>query len=137
MGYYYIIVSTVATIILVLILTYVGILMTSTQKKALYPPSYSLCPDYWQTNEAGKCLIPQGSTATNTVSATTLRADYDRVTTGKKPTPGLDISTPPSYIDFADTNWSANGTVDQRCGWKAWANKYNVQWDGVSNYNGC
>ena len=129
MDYYYIIVSAVATIILVLVLTYVGILMTSTQNKASYPPSYNLCPDYWESQENGKCKIPDD----NSINTKAADKSWDTATI-----PGIDTATnPPAFINFSDAGWSAGGTGDQRCGWKTWANKYGIQWDGISNYNGC
>jgi hypothetical protein len=121
MDYYYIIVSVVATIILVLILTYVGILITSTQKKATYPPSYNLCPDYWKSNGSGVCVMP-----TNGVNTTSpMKGNTYGYTEGS------------NSINFSDAGWSAGGTGDQRCGWQKWANLNEIQWDGVTNYNGC
>jgi hypothetical protein len=121
MDYYYIIVSVVATIILVLILTYVGILITSTQKKATYPPSYNLCPDYWKSNGSGVCVMP-----TNGVNTTSpIKGNTYGYTEGS------------NSINFSDAGWSAGGTGDQRCGWQKWANLNEIQWDGVTNYNGC
>ena len=121
MDYYYIIVSAVATIILVLILTYVGILMTSTQKKATYPPSYNLCPDYWNSNGSGICVIPTNGVNTKTPWV----GNVYGYTAGA------------SNIDFSDARWSDGSTGDQRCGWQKWANANEIQWDGVTNYNGC
>jgi hypothetical protein len=123
MDYYYIIVSAVATIILVLILTYVGILMTSTQKKATYPPSYNLCPDYWQSNGSGTCNIP--TTGMNAPSSTDWVGDVYGYTDGD------------TAINFSDPGWSGGSTGEQRCGWQKWANANEIQWDGVTNYNGC
>jgi hypothetical protein len=121
MDYYYIIVSVVATIILVLVLTYVGILITSTQKKATYPPSYNLCPDYWKSNGSGVCVMP-----TNGVNTTSpMKGNTYGYTEGS------------NSINFSDAGWSAGGTGDQRCGWQKWANLNEIQWDGVTNYNGC
>ena len=121
MGYYYIIVGAVATIILVLILTYVGILMTSTQKKATYPPSYNLCPDYWKSTGSGACVIPTNNVNTKT----TWVGDVYGYTAGD------------TSINFSDPAWSAGSTGEQRCGWQKWANANSIQWDGVTNYNGC
>lgn len=128
MDYYYIIVSAVATIILVLVLTYVGILMTSTQKKASYPPSYNLCPDYWESQENGKCKIPDANSINTKAAGKSWEASS---------TPGLDTASSPTFINFSDPGWSAGGTGDQRCGWKKWASYYGIQWDGVTNYTEC
>jgi hypothetical protein len=41
-----------------------------------------------------------------------------------------------NIINFNDTRWSSGGKISV-CAQKDWANKYNIMWDGVSNYNSC
>jgi hypothetical protein len=39
-------------------------------------------------------------------------------------------------IDFNDEAWAKTG-VSNTCALNKWANTYNIQWDGITNYNGC
>jgi hypothetical protein len=48
-------------------------------------------------------------------------------------TPGLQ---PDKTIDFSDAGWYSGG-ISSVCAKRNWANKYNLVWDGITNYNGC
>uniref|UniRef100_A0A6C0JJ01 Uncharacterized protein n=1 Tax=viral metagenome TaxID=1070528 RepID=A0A6C0JJ01_9ZZZZ len=129
---FYIIVLSVATSLLILILTYFGIIIRNkTKGTAPYPPQPpSTCPDYWQIAGDGKsCLIPENNkknagSVPATLSSTVGTANY---------TPGSSIS---NQIDFKDDGWTAGGKSGI-CTKRTWANNYGVAWDGVTNYNGC
>lgn len=119
---FYSIVLIVAFIILLLTLVAVGIMLQNQDKNKAFPTQMSPCPDGWGVSDTGACVQPVGSTNT------------------------IDLSK-----DIDKTNWTtandANGNVISGnfipldsatvCDKKAWANKYNVNWDGVSNYNSC
>ena len=60
---FHIIVLSIATVALILILIFVGILLSKGNTNEAYPPSYGLCPDYWEvetdeTTNTSKCIIP-------------------------------------------------------------------------------
>ena len=125
MDKFYLIVGSIAIIILILVLLFVGIKMIGNKTATgnnLFPPMYSSCPDYW-TVYNGQCKIPD-SGAKNIGS---LRAaNYSTI-------PGYKAQT--GTIDFNDTAWAATGTAI--CSQKKWANSNGISWDGVTNYNGC
>jgi len=132
---FHIIVLSVATVALILILIFVGILLGKGDTNAAYPPSYGMCPDYWETDaSSNKCIIPNIQTTKLNIgnlydeNSMTLK---DSVTY----TPGYsyDISDNAitQYIDFSDAKWK--GICDQQ----KWANENGIVWDGVSNYNSC
>lgn len=122
MDIFYIIVLSVAIMLLILILTYIGIKMVNnrTSEGNTFPPSYSPCPDYWETNGNGKCVVP-GVQSTNHGTET--------YTSGN--TPGYSGGS----IDFNAAGWTTNGS--SICSKRAWANSNTVVWDGITNYNGC
>jgi len=122
MDIFYIIVLSVAIMLLILILTYIGIKMVYNRNSAgnTFPPSYSPCPDYWQSDSTGKCVVPN-SGALN-------RGDGTYET--NKPSGYSD-----GKIDFTATAWTTNGS--SICSKRTWANSNNVVWDGITNYNGC
>lgn len=129
MDIFYVIVPTIAIIILIIILLYIGIKMANNKTasgKNVFPPQYGTCPDSWKLNNNQQCVMPNAGDR-NSISGTTLTA----LTAAN--TPGYNSAT--SSIDFNNSGWSATGS--SICKQKLWANSNNVMWDGISNYNGC
>ena len=135
MDIFYIIVLSIAAVLLILNLTYVGIIMNKASiSKGNFPPLKSTCPDYWTVStstlkngtKTAVCKIP---TSGPNVPSTTGANNY---TTGNN-TPGY-ISADKT-INFSDDSWSAKGS--SLCTQSFWANQYNIAWDGVSNTNSC
>ncbi len=115
------IVLTIAVIILILVLTVIGIMMTNkTYDSSVYPPTTNECPDYWTSNGSGNCTAGSVNIGDNSWK------------TGTHTTKGLSGTT----VDFNDAGWSSNGGT-ALCNQKDWAIKYGISWDGVANYNGC
>jgi hypothetical protein len=133
MDIFYIIVLSVAIVILILILTYIGINSMYNKSGTVYPPKALPCPDTWQTSlvDSSSCSIPvYGSTNTGSIYDSTTHL----LTLKSATTPGLNTNS--SYISFTDSGWTKGG-VSAICGQKLWAIKNNITWDGVSNYNKC
>lgn len=140
---FYWIVLTMAVVFLILILTFIGILMTRPKTGSgvgvAYPPTTTTCPDYWTVSQDGSsCLVPT-STAMNVGSlygSTSVGTTISEKATkgGSRNLPGL--SADKASINFNDKGWSGLGSTSL-CGQKAWANSFNIMWDGVSNYNSC
>ena len=137
MEMFYKIIILIAIIFLILILTVIGILMAKKSNITTYPPVASQCPDYW-TYDGSNCVVPNTGcpdssggvkdcqpNLLNGMSVATLTA-----VPGLKTVKNPDKTTTYS-IDFQDAGWQ--GT----CGQMRWANKNNIVWDGVSNYNSC
>lgn len=123
MDKFYFIVLSIATVILILILVILGVLMSYTKNnKLIYPPSYSTCPDYWENKADNTCNIPSNI---NKPTGT-----YENTTS----TPGFTTGN----IDFKSGAWNTlYSSTKKECALKKWSNKYNVEWDGISNYNDC
>ena len=136
---FHIIVLSIATVALILILIFVGILLSKGDTNEAYPPSYGVCPDYWEikTDEAtnkSKCIIPN-------IQKTKLNIGnmYDENTNTLKSeitkTPGysneMSDGEVVQYIDFSNSGWKGE------CDKKKWANENGIVWDGISNYNSC
>jgi hypothetical protein len=138
---FYIIVLSIATTLLILILTYFGIILRNKSKTtAAYPPKPpNTCPDYWAIAADGKsCSLPDPKNPGSKNVGSTYGPDNTTVNLNKTNTPGYGLtgylSTP--SVNFADQGWTAGGKASA-CTQKSWANSYGVMWDGVSNYNGC
>jgi len=131
---FYSIVLSIAILLLILILTYVGLTMKNTSNsKVVFPPVEAKCPDYW--DYAGNaCVIP-------TVGSVNVGSVYDvngTILLNDVTTYGLTGNSlvGNSYIDFTNPAWNSQG-LSGVCQKQKWASLYGIQWDGVSNYNSC
>jgi hypothetical protein len=155
MELFYIIVTVIAIVFLILILTVIGILMRYQNKSTVFPPVANDCPDFWTIALDGtKCKIP-GDTQKNVGSlydGTTLKiktvtndsaGSYSfptyipsPATNGTTdPLTGNQI-TAPNTINFKDSFWSSQGKTAV-CAQKQWADSWGITWDGITNYNSC
>lgn len=128
----------IAVIILILIFTAIGILTKNSLSDKAYPPKTTTCPDYWNVDADGNCIIPPTSATLNAGSV--YNGDIINLTNdpnagdGKIYTPGY-ISEG-GKINYNDEAW---GSMNKSsiCAKRDWTNKLNIAWDGVSNYNSC
>lgn len=122
MDSFYLIVVAIAVFLLILCLTGVGILMGYQNANLIFPPSASTCPDGW-TTVANSCTIPAGKYSSRLKPGTS--TNYDGYTQAANP---ADTDGNRGSFDFS--NWAI-------CDKKKWANQFNINWDGVSNYTKC
>lgn len=132
--------------------------------KDYYPQNTNPCPDFWELQKDGTCLIG-GAKKVNIGSMPTIKTDYfipaggnannGEGTTYNKPDSSLTTANLTGYslenipfgyniyngtgtVDFTDVRWSTfNGAQSRNCALKAWANKNGIVWDGIHNYNKC
>jgi len=135
MDNFYLIVITIAILLLIVILTYLGILMNNQKNSAIQFPTTEphICPDYWKTdeNEDKKtvCVVPVDEVNIGDL-LTTITTENDEIKTHLENTVGYNkkdnnIQT----LDFNDEKeWSV-------CKKKEWALKHNVFWNGVAEYS--
>lgn len=158
--FYYIVLS-IAVVMLILVLIFVGILMQSQNANATFPPQANMCPDFWESDASGNCIIPGvkkdatnsaiftdpsgqnfGSLKFTTMSPTldtTSGANYINTLYASKTIPYFSTASGASTVFInptSATDWTKNGR-SAICGQWDWCNKYGIQWDGTSNYNGC
>jgi hypothetical protein len=138
MDYFYLVTLIVAGILLILGLTYVGIRLGQQYSKgiedAVFPPVSKTCPDRWgsEKDEATEKVLCKIPLATDTNSGVSPDGTFDYKAIDK--THGFNVNR--DVIDFNDEKWAKTG-VSNTCALKKWANTYNIQWDGITNYNGC
>lgn len=132
MDIFYIIVSSIAVVILVLLLTYVGIKIKSARSgSTTYPPNYSSCPDYWTANSDGTCTMTANNTGKFGSTSTGIPS------TQSTSTPGYVSNTTVRFFGTdAGSTWTSKGMTPQ-CAMKYWSNQNGIVWDGISNFNGC
>jgi hypothetical protein len=131
---FYGIVLSIAIVLLILILTYVGLTMqNTTNNNVVFPPVEAKCPDYWDYN-GNACVVP----AVGSVNIGSIYSDNGSLSLNDTTTYGLTDGSVSgnSYIDFTTPAWSSQG-LSGVCQKQKWASIYGIQWDGVSNYNSC
>jgi hypothetical protein len=151
---WFFIISIIAIIVLIISLTFVGVMMKKTNQTQLFPASVSQCPDLW---------IPDGSFChfngvnNGTYNISELNIDksingnflknnsngtiYDstNITTD---TPFFTTGGNNEYINSTttinpyDPKWSSKG-MSSNCLQKEWATINNIQWSGIREYNNC
>ena len=127
MASFYLIVLSIAVIILIIILTSIGMtIKNATVNANIFPPVAAICPDYWQIDPSGnQCIIP-----TNGINDGGGASAFS-----SKDTYGLSKSN--DKINFADPKWINNSSTNQLCAQRSWALAHNIIWGGVSNSNQC
>ena len=146
MELFYIIVTVIAIVFLILILTIIGILMRYQNKSTVFPPVANDCPDFWTIASNGtKCSIPDNDKKNvgTLYNGTTLK--IKTVTKDTADSYAFPVYTPSTNgtstaaattINFKDDAWSAQGKTAV-CAQKQWADNWGITWDGVTNYNSC
>lgn len=147
MELFYTIVIAVALVFLVVIFTLAGLAINNAPKTTKYPANQSTCPDYWtanppcdSTNPNIKCCPANsksccGINPVNVGNAKTNNDGTYSFTSYAQPT-GTSYSGN-TVIDFGDPSWQSSYALTTKCALKKWANLNNVEWDGVTNFNGC
>lgn len=116
--------------ILIIMLTYFGIILFSNSKQKKFPPTQADCPDNW-TVDGTKCIVPTNGNNVGTFPKTS--SGTPGYASGGKSIDGKSIG---EYFDNSNSGWNSNGK-SSLCNKKLWANKYNVVWDGIDNSNVC
>ena len=134
MDKFYIIVLTIATILLILILTYIGIVLNNRKGSSTqnFPPISATCPDYWNVSrtDSSLCVVPN-------LGHKNLGDIYDSAGgMTLKPSESFGYDGVGKTINFKDAKWDSTG-LTSICAKRKWANNHGIAWDGVSNSNSC
>ena len=128
---FYIIVLSVLTIVLILYLTFMGIIVTYTKNIKLNIKT-SKCPDLWKQTISGDIVYCTGVTENSgglVLSSNVYKNTNSDFIVGT-------VSNDNTKVNFSDDAWvtlarnDGNTVKDQ---WKNWANKYKIRWDTVTN----
>ena len=123
---FYTLVVTIAVVILILVLAFLGWTMSKHKDTAANFPIQTTCPDYWEiendiATKKAYCKQPPDSTYMNYGDAQASTSDSlpkDVFKDGK--------------FDFTNSGWSSAGQ-NAVCAKKKWADTYKIKWDTVTN----
>jgi len=139
MDSFYLIVLGVATLVLIILLAFLGWNMSNAKKGTKYPVITTTCPDNWTSrkiNVGGADIIVcerplDGANQYN-------RGDSTLDTYIKTSTSVGYVDNTEKYLNFADNKWNTDVKVpNPTCAKKAWAAKYGIKWDSVDSANYC
>lgn len=118
---FYLIVLGIASLILILLLAFMGWTIGNANKTTKYPKVTLSCPDNWTPDEttAGVCNAPG-------------TGKYNNITVPAN-TPGF-VST--TSVNFSNDKWSGSG-LNPTCAKKKWARENKITWDSVTNAAFC
>lgn len=105
------IVMMVATILLILALTLIGVSLSNLNSEVKYPPLISDCPDYWTVE---KTVNSNGNTDFKCINA-------------------KELGTLASDCTEYDNSQSEYKGIGGLCRKKKWADNCKITWDGVTN----
>ena len=122
---FYTLVVTIAVVILILVLAFLGWTMSKHKETGGLPNLQTTCPDYWKiendvTTGKAYCLQPPDKSYIN----------YGDDGASSKDLP-KDVFKDGKF-DFTNTGWSAAGG-NAVCAKKKWADSHKINWDTVTN----
>ena len=119
-------VLTIAIVLLIICLIFIGAMLYSSKYSAKFPPVNSACPDYW---------VDLGPSKENGNKSMCVPPGYVNPETGQPVSPpipgyGSDDGScrQPQYVDG-----SAKMSSSELCDNSRWAKKCNYSWNGVTN----
>ena len=145
MDNFYLIVLGAASLILILMLAFMGWTISNARKTTRYPSITTTCPDNWTPvptdNHPGLCQRPTndkynyGKVAASTKTIDNDLSTYMTVVKDAVVPVGV-IADDDTKMNFSPDVWSGTG-IDPTCAKKKWADKYNITWDSVTNAAYC
>ena len=133
---FYWIVLVVAAVILILSMTFIGVVMYTSTSSAVFPPRANACPDYWAVGDDSGKVTCDGSAVNqkNLGNLSTTAAITSATPTDARKSASAGV------IYSADTSWANAANYPGKTGFcakQAWAVNNGITWDGVSNSNVC
>ena len=126
---FYTLVLTIAIVVLILVLSFFGWIMSKQKQTDNSPKLQTTCPDHWTIVDInGKTYCQQPSVGNVNRGDDNASKMPDNTTV----VPGYDSS---DGFDFTNASWSSGGNTV--CSKKKWADSHGIHWDTVTNANYC
>ena len=135
MDSFYIIVGTIAIVLLIGILAFLGVAMNKQYVSRPFPErTIQKCPDYWTADNDGNCIIPTTGVGLNNVGNLGNGSGLNITKSNKQ----YDINFTKDKDDVWKTyNTMVGSNLNPLCQKQQWLNDHKVVWDGISNNNVC
>ena len=137
MDSFYLIVLAVATLVLILMLAFLGWNMSNAKKGTQFRTITTSCPDNWKSEklivggaEIIACKIPTANFNKRNDKLSGYMSTLTSV--------GYINVDKTEYLNFADNLWNKDvKTPNPTCAKKKWAETNGIRWDSVENANYC
>jgi len=137
-----------AIFILIIVLIAFGVMLNKIYKQDTYPPMQNSCPDYWNMDGSGNCIVPPKTGNAKNRGESSIKYDNDGKFKSTTENGQNDWLTTLANGDTTGTKLTLNDKdkwtsipaykgMSMRCAQRKWANKNGLVWDGVTNYTGC
>jgi hypothetical protein len=132
---FYLIVLSVATIILILVLGFMGWMLSHQKDEIKFPQVTISCPDFWDLSANNECIQP-ASGKFNRGADDSLTKYRALGSATNADVPGV-VSSNGNKIGFesSDAGWGTGSSAT--CNKRKWANDNGILWDSVTNVNFC
>jgi len=141
MDTFYLIVLGVATLVLILMLAFLGWNMSNAKKGSRYPVITTTCPDNWTPNATkvpGSIVCNRPSGYNKGEDAKTGISKPYNVPLSKFMTDSIVGDNPNgAYLNFSSDQWGKYNNKNATCEKRDWANAYGIRWDSVETANYC
>ena len=125
---FYTLVLTIAIVVLILVLSFFGWIMSKQKQTDNSPKLQTTCPDHWTIVDInGKTYCQQPSVGNVNRGDDNASKMPDNTTV----VPGYDSNG----FDFTNASWSSGGNAV--CSKKKWADSHGIHWDTITNANYC
>lgn len=127
---FYLIILSVATFILILVLGFMGWMLSHQKDEIIFPQVTISCPDFWTLSENNKCLQPDSGKFNS--------GDANSLTQYKAIGSATNIDVPGKIdggFNSSDAGWGTGKSAT--CNKRKWANDNGIIWDSVTNVNFC
>ena len=144
MDSFYLIVLGVATLVLILMLAFLGWNMSQVKKGSRYPTNTTSCPDNWTPER--KTIGDAKVLVCNRPASGYNRGDDAKL--GSKSPYNVSLSSfmnnektgdkiNGAHLNFSSEEWGKYNNKDVTCEKRDWANSYGIKWDSVESANYC
>jgi hypothetical protein len=128
---FYLIILSVAIFILILVLGFMGWMLSHQKDEIIFPQVTISCPDFWTLAEDNVCMQPDaGKFNRGDGSLTKYRAIGSATNID---VPG--INKDETGFNSSDAGWGTGKSAT--CNKRKWANDNGIIWDSVTNVNFC
>jgi len=128
---FYLIILSVATFILILVLGFMGWMLSHQKDEIVFPQVTISCPDFWDLDSNNVCIQPAtGKFNRGDGSLSKYRAIGSATDVA---VPG--INGEKTGFNSSDAGWGTGKTAT--CNKRKWANDNGIIWDSVTNVNFC
>jgi hypothetical protein len=144
MEQFYVIVTSIAVVILIIALIFMGIIMRNTKNTVIFPANQAPCPDLWTISpDLSYCYYNGKNNGSYTsFDSTTLKdSSSNQIKSSNTPFPFVSVTGKNTVIPSTfNPQWKTNDFnrgVTPICSQNLWATQNNIQWTGIKEYNGC